>query len=240
MRKPATLVVPRSTARPSVGRSAGAKAIASPSRRSMRADQWDARSRPGSCAGGGKVDRGYRHGRGADDAIGVGLRIAQRRRRNRDVKADHHGIERQRLAAWAGVGLRPHDRRERARFDLDGAVGAREDLAGAHPARPAAVLCRARRQRPAVDMLHHALGDPHGAGAARPAPAARPDDAQAAAPRALEDRFPRTGDDQAVELGKAQRMRRRGPCGSGWRAMRHAAPSARLALTRARVRLRAR
>ncbi len=66
----------------------------------------------GQLAGGGKVDRGNRHGRGADHAVGVALRIAQRRRRNRDVEADHHRVERQGLAAFAGVDLRPYDRRE--------------------------------------------------------------------------------------------------------------------------------
>jgi len=131
-----------------------------------------------------EIDRRCRRRKHPGNAIEIGNVVGQRRFCDLDLVSDDGGIKRQDLDRSGMIDLGAHDRCQRAFGDLDGTLGKRDDLAGAQPATAFAEMGIFARS---VDL---AVTDLYAAGAARAAPAAGADDAEAAAPRGLIDRLP--------------------------------------------------
>ena len=151
-RKPATLVVPRSTARPRVRRPGGDKS----DQLSLRGYARAATSRFRATQRAAAAPR-------ADRLRAAGIASARITRSRSDrlsasvacgtlmSRLDHGRIERQHFNGFAGIEFSAHHRRQRARGNLHDAIGLRRDLAGAHPARLfrlcPSLSCRRRRPR---------------------------------------------------------------------------------------------
>ncbi len=167
-----------------------------------------AAQRSGQLPGRDQIDRGQRARQRADHAVEIRQIVGQRRFRHADVAAHHGRIERQDFNGC---------RRRRIRPAPPAPASARRSprcsRISASPGRPApsaafSAAFRAR-QRFLVGLVDLALDDEHAAGAAGAAAAAGADDANAAAAGGLKNRLAGVARDLAIELGKAERERRR-------------------------------
>ena len=158
---------------------------------------------------------------GARNAVGIGDIVGQGGDRQAQVAAANGRIQRQHLALVSCGRIRTHHRGERARRHFHRAVAAHPQLAGAQPFLPAVTgvvagdCNRAGLQqvgRARVDVVDVAFHHAHHAGTAGAASAAGADKAQAIAARALENGLFSAHRDLAIELGKAQCVRRWSGC----------------------------
>ena len=155
-RKPATLVVPRSTARPRVAAARAAKTRSARARGYARAATSRRRAAPRAVAGR-RPDRPRAAAarQRADHAVEVRQIVGERRLRNADVAAHHGRIERQDLNGFAGVKFGPHHRRQRARGNLH-----RRNRTSASPGRRAPIAAFFRCRQPlVVGLVDLALDD---------------------------------------------------------------------------------
>ena len=202
-RKPATLVVPRSTARPSVRRARRRKPDQLAFARRARAATSRCRAAPsGSCRAAARSTAGSGLASARITRSRSRQIVGERGLRNADVAGSTTaGSSGSDFNGFAGVEFGPHHRRQRARGNLHRAVGFRRDLAGAQPAR--FFCCRprlsARRRSLEFCRRQHAP-----AGAASAAAAAGADDAHAVAAGDWKMVSPGMAGDVAVQLREAK------------------------------------